>query len=222
MARIARIIAANIPHHVTQRGNRRMQTFFRDEDYETYISLMGEWCQRLSIEVWSYCLMPNHVHLIAVPETEGGLRRGIGEAHRRYSRLINFREGWKGHLWQGRFASFPMDEKYLLAVARYVEMNPVRARLIKDPQSWRWSSARAHLTGIDDGLVKVTPLLELVGDWKRFLKAGAEDEMAQIRKHERTGRPLGNETFVCKLEGLLERTLKRQKPGPKAKKEINN
>ena len=91
--------------------------------------------------------MPNHVHLIAVPESEDGLRRGIGEAHRRYSRMINFREGWKGHLWQGRFSSFPMDEGYLLAATRYIEMNPVRAHLADTPEGWPWSSARAHLAG---------------------------------------------------------------------------
>ena len=199
-----------------------MQTFFRDEDYEAYIRLMGEWFQKFCIEIWTYCLMQNHVHLIAVPETEDGLRRGIGEVHRRYSRLINFREGWKGHLWQGRFASFPMDENYLLSVARYVEMNPLRARLVKDPQSWKWSSAKAHLTGMDDDLVKVSPLLEMVEDWKSFLNSENEGEMAQIRKHERTGRPLGDEAFVGKLEALLERTLKRQKPGPKTKRDSHN
>ena len=86
MARIARIIAAGIPHHIIQRGNRRMQTFFSEEDYAAYLRLMGEWCQKFGIEIWAYCFMPNHVHLIAVPETEDGLRRGIGEAHRRYSR----------------------------------------------------------------------------------------------------------------------------------------
>ena len=92
MARIARVIAAGIPHHVTQRGNRRLPTFFKDEDYQAYIALMSEWCQKCSVEIWAYCLMPNHVHLIAAPESEDGLRRGIGEAHRRYSRMINFRE----------------------------------------------------------------------------------------------------------------------------------
>ena len=145
MVRIARVIATGIPHHITQRGNRRMPTFFGDEDYQSYLALMAEWCQRLGIEIWAYCLMPNHVHLIAVPETDDGLRRGIGEAHRRYSRLINFRENWRGHLWQGRFASFPMDETYLLAAAWYVEMNPVRARLASDPASWLGAAHRRTL-----------------------------------------------------------------------------
>ena len=223
MARIARVIAAGIPHHVTQRGNRRMPTFFREEDYQAYISLMAEWCQKCQVAIWAYCLMPNHVHLIAVPATDEGLRQGIGEAHRRYSRLINFREGWRGHLWQGRFASFPMDENYLLAVARYIEMNPVQARLAKYPQSWKWSSAAAHFAGADDQLVKVAPLLEIVGDWRLFLSYDSEEEkVAEVRKHERTGRPLGSESFVAKLELVIERTLRRQKPGPKGARKTPN
>jgi putative transposase len=216
MARIARVTAAGIPHHITQRGNRRMPTFFRGEDYQAYIGLMREWCLKCHVVIWAYCLMPNHVHLIAVPESEDGLRRGIGEAHRRYSRMINFRENWRGHLWQGRFSSFPMDETYLLATARYIEMNPVRARLTQEPQSWRWSSARAHLAGQDDELVKVSPLLEMAGDWTLFLSSvGEEEKISDIRRHERIGRPLGKNGFVEKLESTLERTLKRRKPGPK-------
>jgi putative transposase len=217
MARIARVIAAGIPHHVTQRGNRRLPTFFRDEDYQAYIALMSEWCQKCSVEIWAYCLMPNHVHLIAAPESEDGLRRGIGEAHRRYSRMINFRENWRGHLWQGRFASFPMDENYLLAAALYVEMNPVRANLATDAVAWPWSSAQAHLAEKDNGLVKVSPLLEMVGDWKTFLSGSNEELLNDIRKHERSGRPLGSEEFVESLEADLNRTLKPEKPGPKGK-----
>jgi len=217
MARIARVIVTGIPHHVTQRGNRRLTTFFADEDYQSYLDLMTEWCRKCGVDIWAYCLMPNHVHLIAVPETEDGLRRGIGEAHRRYSRMINFREKWRGHLWQGRFASFPMDESYLLAAARYVEMNPVRARLAKDPDSWPWSSARAHLAGVDNQLVKVAPLLEIAGDWKLFLQTATDEEMEKIRRHELTGRPLGSISFVERLESALDRLLKRGKPGPKGK-----
>lgn len=114
MPRIARVVAAGLPHHVTQRGNRRQQTFFSDEDYEAYLELMVHWCSCCGIEVWGYCLMPNHVHMIVVPDSADGLRRGIGEAHRRYTRRVNFRERWRGHLWQGRFASYVLDEHYLL------------------------------------------------------------------------------------------------------------
>ena len=136
-----------VAHHVTQRGNRRQQTFFHEEDYAAYLTLLGEWCGRCGVELWAYCLMPHHVHLIVVPESEDGLRRGLGEAHRRYTRRINFREGWRGHLWKGRFASFPMDESYLLRAARYVELNPVRAKLCRVPWRWRWSREEAKKRG---------------------------------------------------------------------------
>ena len=129
MARLARVVIPGMPHHITQRGNRRQPTFFCEEDYAAYLELMGQWCKERGVAVWAYCLMPNHVHLIAVPKSEDGLRRAIGKAHRRYTRRVNFREQWRGHLWQGRFASFVLDEPYLLAAARYVELNPVRAGL---------------------------------------------------------------------------------------------
>jgi len=120
MARIARAVAPGNPHHITQRGNRRQRTFFNDEDYQFYLELMSEWCKKFQVDIWAYCLMPNHVHLIAVPETKDGLKRAIGEAHRRYTRRINLREGWCGHLWQGRFSSFIMDQRYLLTCCYFL------------------------------------------------------------------------------------------------------
>jgi len=179
---------------------------------------MGQWCREHGVQVWGYCLMPNHVHLIAVPQSADGLRRAIGEAHRRYTRQINFREGWRGHLWQGRFASFVMDEPYLLATARYVELNPVRAGLVEAPSEYPWSSARSHVTGRDDGLVQVAPLLELAPNWRRLLtSAVSEEELRVLRGHERTGRPLGDDDFLVRLEKNLGRVLRRQKPGRKRK-----
>jgi len=204
-----------VPHHVTQRGNRRMQTFFDDDDYAAYLDLMAEWCGRTGVEIWAYCLMPNHAHLVAVPETDGALARAVGEAHRRYTRMVNFREGWRGHLWQGRFASFPMDHAYLMTAARYVELNPVRAKLVRAPWRWKWSSAAAHVAGKDDALVRVEPLLKRAGcDWKDFLAGGLDpDEAELLRRHERTGRPLGGAGFIGQLEKALRRVLRRQKPG---------
>jgi REP-associated tyrosine transposase len=217
MARMARAVAPGIPHHVTQRGNRRQQTFFNNEDYQAYLELMSEWCTKFNVQPLAYCLMPNHIHLIVVPETKDGLNLAIGEAHRRYTRRINFREGWRGHLWQGRFSSFILDESYLLACTRYVELNPVRAGLVKKPEDWRWSSAGPHTKRKDDMLVKTKPLLEMVkSPWKKFLSVDAqESEIALFRKHERTGRPIGDDAFIEKLEQLLDRKLKPQKPGPK-------
>ena len=216
MARLARVVAPGLPHHITQRGNRRQDSFFNDDDYRVYLDLMAEWCAHYGVSIWAYCLMPNHVHLIAVPETERALGLAIGEAHRRYTRRVNFREGWRGHLWQGRFASFPMDERHLLAAARYVELNPVRAGITKRPEDYAWSSARAHLAGRDDRLVKAGPLLDMVGDWSAFLAGGlGEEEGNVLRKHERSGRPLGGAGFVERLETELGRLLKKGKPGPK-------
>ena len=214
MARIARVVAEHYPHHITQRGNRRLDTFFCDSDYRDYTRLMAEWCGKYSVEIWAYCLMPNHVHLIAVPEYAEGLCRAIGEAHRRYTRQINFREKWKGHLWQGRFSSFLMDEKYLLAATRYVELNPVKAGLVSTPEEYHWSSARAHMDGKDDALVTVKPLLELVGNWRQFLCGDvSDDEYVLLQQHERTGRPLGSKQFMERLESRLDRILIPQKGG---------
>lgn len=192
-----------------------METFFDDRDYETYLSLMREWCLLSGIEIWAYCLMPNHVHLVAVPDNEESLARGIGEAHRRYTRHINFKKSCKGYLWQGRFASFPMDEDYLLAAVRYVELNPVRAKMVAKAEAYRWSSARAHLNGRDDTLVHVKPMLDRVNNWAELLTSGEQLEFDAIRMHERTGRPLGKESFVEKLSLLVGRELGRKKPGPK-------
>ncbi|MCF6238160.1 MAG: transposase [Candidatus Marinimicrobia bacterium] len=218
MARIARVICPGIPHHITQRGNRRQQTFFCDEDYLAYIELMSQWCRKYKVAVWAWCLMPNHVHLIGVPQDSTGLARAVGEAHRRYTRRINFREQWRGHLWQERFASFPLDEQHLLAAARYIEMNPVAAGIAVRPGDYRWSSANAHLKGDDDELVSVAPLLELIPDWEDFLRLSTEEELNVLQLHERTGRPLGSAGFIEKMEQSLGRVLHPQKPGPKKKK----
>ena len=219
MARLARVVAAGVPHHVTQRGNRRQQVFFSERDYALYRALLAEGCKAAGVEVWAYCLMPNHVHLVLVPAAAAGLRAALGETHRRYTRHVNEREGWRGYLWQGRFASFPMDEGHLIAAVRYIEQNPVRARLVEDARDWPWSSARAHLRGRDDGLVSVRPMLRIVPAWPAFLggSLSAADHDA-IRAGERTGRPLGAGDFVAELGHRLGRPLARGKPGPKPKR----
>jgi REP element-mobilizing transposase RayT len=150
MVRLARLVVPGLPHHITQRGNRRRQTFFREDDYAAYVERMAEWCGQRGVEVWAYCLMPNHVHLIRVPQSEDGLARAIGEAHRRYTRRINFREGWRGYLLHGRFASFLMIP---------------------------------------------------------------EEELRDLREHARTGCPLGDATFLQRLEKAAGRVLRPRKAG---------
>lgn len=216
MARLARVVAPGLPHHVTQRGNRRQQTFFSEADYAAYRQLIAEGCAAAGVAVWGYCLMPNHVHLILVPSSEDGLRRALAEAHRRYSQRVNRREGWTGYLWQGRFASVAMDETHLQACARYVELNPVRARLAVRAEDWPWSSASAHLVGRDDGLVTTAPLLAMQPDWPAFLGQGLDPaEHRALQRGERTGRPLGSDAFLQKLERDLGRPLAKRKPGPR-------
>ncbi len=219
MARLARVVAPGYPHHIIQRGNRRQQTFFSDDDYQTYIDLMSEWCSRCGVEIWCYCLMPNHIHLIAVPESTDSLMKAIGEAHRRYARMVNFREGWRGYFWQGRFSSFIMDEVYLLAAARYIELNPVRAKLVKKPEDYKWSSCKSFFKGEGDKLARIKPLTARVQDWRRFIYEPISNlEIENLLKHERTGRPLGSDNFIEKLESETGRYLRKKKPGPKGSK----
>ena len=159
---MARIVVPGHPHHVTQRGNRRQQTFFNDGDYQAYIDLMSHWCRQHAVDIWGYCLMPNHVHLIAVP------------------------------FW---------------------------ANLVQAPERWPWSSAAAHISGRKDDLVECGALLEMVHeDWKVFLMKTVDKDTVEIfRKHERTGKPIGDNDFIEKLEKITGRHLKPRKPGPKPK-----
>ena len=218
MARLARVVLPGYPHHITQRGNRRQDVFFEDSDYEHYLELLKQWSVQEEIEVWAYCLMTNHVHLIVQPNTQSNLGKAIGEVHRRYTTEINRREGWKGYLWQGRFASYPLDESWLLRAAAYVELNPVKAGIVSKAWDYRWSSVHAHLAGHDrNGLVKADRLLTLIGDWKSYLQSAQGDTSEVIEKHERTGRPLGSDDFVERAGRILHRELKKQKPGPKRK-----
>lgn len=216
MARLARAVAPGLPHHVTRRGNRRQRTFLHPDDHGLYKALLAEHCRARGVAVWAWCLMPNHVHLVLVPRDAGSLAAALGEAHRRYTRHVNLRERWRGYLWQGRFASCAMDEAHLLAAVRYVELNPVRARLAARPEDWPWSSARAHLLGEEDGLTDWSPLLALVPDWAAFLAdEPAAPHVEAIRSAERTGRPLGSREFVAALEAGLGRRLRPGRPGPR-------
>jgi putative transposase len=191
------VVIPGVPHHITQRGNRRQRTFFNKGDYSAYRSLAAQFCALYRVDILAYCLMPNHVHLVAVPHQIDSLRKALAEAHRRYTLRVNERNGWTGYLWQGRFNSCPMDERHMMAAIRYVEQNPVRAGLARIPWDWPWSSAKAHVLGSDDELTKITPLLEGIGDWAEFLQS-SESDIESIRKHSRTGRPLGDTWFVEK------------------------
>jgi putative transposase len=224
MVRLPRLVLPGIPYHVTQRGNRRAQTFFEEGDYALYRDLLAQSADRAGAEIWCYCLMPNHVHVIVVPSDEDGLRRTFADTHRRYTGYINARNRWTGHLWQGRFGAVAMDEIHLGHAVRYVSLNPVRARLVSRAQDWAWSSVKAHLAGEDDELVRVAPVLDRYGVFADFLgvDSGDGDEAwRRLRMSETSGRPLGSEAWLGSLETRTGRTLKPRKRGPRPRAEAS-
>jgi putative transposase len=185
-----------------------------DDDYALYKDWLAQACRSNGLEVWSYCLMPNHVHLILVPSDETGLSRAIGETHRRYSGYINARLRVTGHLFQGRFGCVAMDECHLMAAFRYVALNPVKAKLAATAADWPWSSTPAHLRREDDGLVTVRHLLDRVDSFPNFLEMPADPErVAALAKGQTIGRPLMGDQELGELEKRLGRTLRPGKRG---------
>jgi putative transposase len=216
MARLARVVIPDHPHHVTQRGNGRARTFFGDDDYALYRELLAENCRTAEVEVWAWCLMPNHVHLILVPSDPDGLRRALARVHRSYAGIIQARRKRSGHFWQGRFGAVAMDEEHLAAALRYVALNPVRVRLVARAQDWRWSSTRAHLRGKDDGVTTLKPIRDRFPHFADLLASEPEDDLFErLRAAESIGRPLGDDRFLARLERLTKRSLKAGKRGPK-------
>jgi putative transposase len=221
MARLPRLVLPGQPHHVTQRGNRRERTFFEDGDYALYLDLLADAAGRANVEIWSYCLMPNHVHIVATPADEDGLWRTFRTVHRHYTGFINARMRVTGHLWQGRFSSVAMDEPHLVAALRYVALNPVRARLVAQAQDWTWSSTRALIAAQDDHVVKVAPALERVGDFTAFLGEAFDEVLtyAALRKAEAVGRPVGSAEWLAAME---THTGKQLAPGKRGRRPMPN
>ena len=219
MARLPRVVIPGLPHHVTQRGNGRARTFFEDSDYALYLYLLGQAAKRAQAEVWAYCLMPNHVHIILTPSDEDGLRRCFDELHRRYTGYINARRRATGHLWQGRFSLVAMDEPHFVTALRYVALNPVRARLVARAQDWAWSSTRALIAGEDDSVATVAPALERVGDFAAFLGEEFDEALgyAALRKAESVGRPVGSKEWLADMEARTGLKLAPGKRGPKGR-----
>ena len=217
MARIKRIVIPNIPHHVTQRGVRSMNIFLKDEDYEYYKKLLLEQCSIYELKVVSYCLMTNHVHLIVIPKNKESLSKAIGETHRLYTRKINFEQKVKGHLFQERFYSTPLDEEHFLFALRYVEQNPVKAFMVKYPWDYKYSSTRYRLDIQEDKLLSKYEPIDSIEDYKEFLGKTTNDKI--IQEKTRTGKPCGNDEFYKKIKELTGNDYSRKKPGPKG---VNN
>ena len=226
MPRLPRVVLPGYAHHITQRGVRRGDVFFCDADRSLYLRLMREQTEKFEVQILCYCLMTNHVHLLAVPQTLDGLARAIGEAHRRYTLHINRRMGASGYLFQGRFASCPLGVAHLGAAARYVMLNPVRARLVERAVDYRWSSASLHAgQTASDALVQPNDLLGVLPDarsWRQLMEAEAiESQQDLLRQITRTGRPCGEAKFVAHAENIAGRALSPKKPGPPGQASVN-
>ena len=215
MARISRVVASGYPHHITQRGVRSIPIFQTESDRRAYLDFMSQELNRFGVEVLAWSLMTNHTHLIVVPNDAAVLARAIGEAHRRYTRMKNFSDGVRGYLFQGRFGSCVLDERHLLAAARYVELNPVNAGMVKEAMDYPWSSARFHLgVSQSDALVKDKSLLGLVQNWAEYLNARDEPSIqTTLLRGIRTGRPTGSDQFVNLIEKITGRDLRMRQAG---------
>lgn len=212
MSRMARAIAVGCAHHITQRGNNRQPVFMVDDDRRVYLQILQEQAGKYGLEILGYCLMTNHVHLVAIPHAEDSLAKGIGRTHVRYSQYINRFHKRSGHLWQGRFYSCALDGRHLWQAMKYIELNPMRVRLCRRAWRYEWSSAAAHTDETAD-----SELLNLAWwhrqfsaeGWRKELAEGlTDDEVARIRLRTHTGRPLGSDGFVSKLETLLGRRVR--------------
>ena len=209
MARTARVVVAGVPHHVTQRGNNRDSVFLEDADRIRYLTILGRESRAYGLRILGYCFMTNHVHLVVVPETVEAIAKGLGRTSYGYTRTFHARWGGCGHLWQQRWRSCPMDEGYLTAAMVYVELNPVRAGMLRNPGEYLWSSARAHVRGRDrSGLLDMAwwRVSGLAEDWPSRLQAGvAENIVGRLRKATDEGSPLGDANFVREVERLTGR-----------------
>ncbi|HLX61744.1 MAG TPA: transposase [Planctomycetota bacterium] len=209
MARLARTVLPDVPHHVTQRGNFRQTVFESDSDRKLYLAWLAEYSARYGLEHWAYCLMPNHVHFIAVPRKPDSLARTFNQTHMRFSQHVNRRKRRTGHLWQGRFFSCALDEAHVYRAVRYVEMNPVRTRMVNVAWEYRWSSAKAHVLGEHDEILNDgTWFRKSMSDWRAYLEeAEGQAWLAQLRGASRTGVPIGSQEFVKRIESSLGRAV---------------
>jgi len=211
MPRLARIVLPGMPHHITQRGNNRQDVFFVDADRIKYLEILSEQSALYGLTIEAYCLMTNHIHLIATPAKEESLGKAIGRTHFLFTQYINRMHGRSGHLWQNRFFSCALDEGHYLMAMRYVEQNPVRAKMVRKPWRYEWSSAAEHV-----GEGAVLPLLDLERwgdakgklDWRTFLAEKDTDGIEAVRLATHRGRPLAGDSFLSKLETKLNRRLR--------------
>ena len=221
MPRQPRIVFADIPHHVTQRGNRQSDVFFSDEDKDYYLKLLKRYAQDHAVEVLAYCLMTNHIHLILKPSTDDGLQRVLKPLHMRYTQYINKKNDWTGHLWQGRYFSSALDEQYTYHAFRYVENNPVQAKMVKKATDYQYSSARHHC-GLDvDKLITDYDIGVLPSAYEDYLGQTVDQKSVEVlQRNINKGLPCGSDKFVDKLGKLIGRDLSFKQIGRPKKTSI--
>ncbi len=217
MARIARVMLEDYPFHLTHRGNHRKSVFRSDDDRRAYLQHLGRFSRKFGMRIWAYCLMGNHVHLVAVGRERSSISKALGNTHRACSRLRNLETEVTGHLWANRFFSSALDEPHLWAAVRYVELNPVRARLVRRATDYPWSSARGHAGLKRDALLDPQrPFPGPIGDWQGWLNTGLDEQTAsRLRANTSTGRPTGSDSYLRELEAIVGRRLRVRSRGPR-------
>jgi putative transposase len=208
MLRQARSVFANIPHHITQRGNRKNDVFFCDADKDYYLALLQEYTSKHKVEVLAYCLMSNHVHLILVPSTEDGLQKALKPLHMRYSQYINRQQNISGILWQGRFFSSPLDEQYTYYAFAYVENNPVEANMVENATDYKYSSARHHVGIAQDNLIADYDIGIKQNAYLQYLQTMLRQKYSKVLKENtHKGLPCGSDEFITGLSDKIGRDL---------------
>ena len=226
MPRNARIVIPHIAHHITQRGNNKQDVFFVDDDREKFLYLLSEQSKRFGVIIEGFCLMTNHIHIIATPTRQESLAKALGRVNLLYSQYISYMHGRTGHLWQNRFYSCPLDTNHFFTALNYIEQNPVRAKMVRYPWTYRWSSAGFHIGQEDEFCLMDKKRWRQQSsslDWKNILRRKLEKlDIDKLRIHCRTGRPLGTDKFISKLETVIGRRLRALPVGRPKKKVKRN
>ena len=220
MPRLARVVVPGTPHHITQRGNRGEDVFYSDEGRWKYLALLGEYSARHGLDVLGYCLMTNHVHLVAVPHKPDSIAATLKPLHTRYTQYVNWTESQTGILWRGRPFSCPLDNRHFWAAVRYVERNPVRAGIVTRAEKYPWSSAAAHCDLRPSATLSPLPPHPDINNWSEWLEEPDDDRMLKSLRHfTQLGFPLGDDTFVADIERAQNHRLRPAPMGrPKTQK----
>jgi putative transposase len=206
MPRIPRIVGVGHPHHIIQRVNNRENIFLNYKDYEKYLSFLSRYSEEKGAAVFAYCLMPNHVHLLVTPSGEEVLAKMMQGVTLCYTQYFNREKGRTGRLWECRYHSTVIDaERYLWAVSRYIENNPVRAGIVKKPEDYPYSSAKAHILGRRSNLLKESLFDKSeLSEYRRFMKLEEDKKiLEEIRRQTKLGKPLGDAGFLDSLSEKL-------------------